>query len=99
MALIEAHVFAAERLHGDDTIVPLLAKGKTITARLWDYVRDDDLFGGNRSAGGGLLFFARPTQASIRKPIWRNYSGLFQADAFSGYKELYKPKIASRRDH
>ena len=28
-ALIEAHVLAAERLHGDDTTVPILAKGKT----------------------------------------------------------------------
>jgi transposase len=29
-ALIERHVLAAERLHGDDTIVPILAKGKTV---------------------------------------------------------------------
>ncbi len=40
-ALIEAHVMAAERLHGDDTTVPVLAKGKTATSRLWVYVRDD----------------------------------------------------------
>jgi transposase len=33
-ALIEAHVLTAERLHGDDTTVPLLARGKTVTARL-----------------------------------------------------------------
>jgi hypothetical protein len=43
---IEAHVFAAERLHGDDTTVPVLAKGKTDTGRLWTYVRDDRPFGG-----------------------------------------------------
>ncbi|HLV06842.1 MAG TPA: IS66 family transposase, partial [Croceibacterium sp.] len=35
---IEAHVLAAERLHGDDTTVPVLAKGKTDTGRLWTYV-------------------------------------------------------------
>ena len=29
--LIEAHVLAAGRLHGDDTTVPILAKGKTVT--------------------------------------------------------------------
>src|SRR6267378_2736184 len=29
----EAHVLAAERLHGDDTTVPVLAKGKTDTGR------------------------------------------------------------------
>lgn len=38
---LEAHVFAAERLHGDDTTVPVLAKGKTTTGRIWTYVRDD----------------------------------------------------------
>jgi transposase len=44
--LIEAHVLAAERLHGDDTTVPVMAKGKTDTARLWTYVRDDRPFAG-----------------------------------------------------
>src|SRR3954468_19750648 len=43
--LIEAHVLAAERLHGDDPTVPILAKGKTVTGRIWTYVRDDRLFG------------------------------------------------------
>ena len=33
--LIADHVMAAERLHGDDTTVPVLAKGKTTTGRLW----------------------------------------------------------------
>ncbi|CAN6451210.1 unnamed protein product [Victoria cruziana] len=36
-SLIEAHVLAAERLHGDDTTVPILAKGKTDTGRIWTY--------------------------------------------------------------
>src|SRR5829696_7272168 len=38
MALIDAHVLAAERPHGDDTTVPVLARGKTITGRVWTYV-------------------------------------------------------------
>ncbi len=37
-ALIEAHVLSAERLFGDDTTVPILAKGKTVTGRIWTYV-------------------------------------------------------------
>ena len=45
-ALIEAHVFTAAQLHGDDTTVPLLARGGTKTARLWTYVRDDRPFDG-----------------------------------------------------
>jgi transposase len=43
---LEAHVFAAERLHSDDTTVPVLATGKTDTGRCWVYVRDDRPFGG-----------------------------------------------------
>jgi len=44
--LMEAHVLAAERLHGDDTTVPILAKGKTVTGHIWAYVRDDRPFCG-----------------------------------------------------
>ena len=44
--LIEAHVLAAERLHGDDTTVPILAKGKCSTGRIWVYMRDDQPFAG-----------------------------------------------------
>jgi transposase len=40
-SLIEEHVLKAERLHGHDTTVPILAKGKTDTGRAWVYVRDD----------------------------------------------------------
>ena len=36
------HVLAGARLHGDDTTVPLLARGGTKTARLWTYVRDGE---------------------------------------------------------
>ena len=43
---IEAHVFAGERLHADDTTVPVLAKGKTDIGRCWTYVRDDRPFAG-----------------------------------------------------
>jgi transposase len=43
---IKRHVFAAERLHSDDTTVPVLAKGETDTGRCWVYVRDDRPFGG-----------------------------------------------------
>jgi transposase len=38
---LQAHVLGAERLHGDDTTVPVLARGKTTTGRIWTYVRDD----------------------------------------------------------
>ena len=40
-ALTETHVRAAHHLHGDDTTVPLVARGGAKKARLWTYVRDD----------------------------------------------------------
>src|SRR3546814_17144536 len=43
---LETHVLAAARLHGDGTTVPVLARGKTDTGRLWVYVRDDRPFAG-----------------------------------------------------
>jgi transposase len=42
---LKAHVLAAERIHTDDTTVPVLAKMKTVTGRIWTYVRDDRPFG------------------------------------------------------
>jgi len=44
--LIRRHVLAGQRIHGDDTTVPVLAPGKTITGRLWTYVRDDQPYAG-----------------------------------------------------
>jgi hypothetical protein len=40
---LQRHVFAATKLHADDTPLPVLApgNGKTRTARLWTYMRDD----------------------------------------------------------
>ena len=61
--LIKAHVFAAERIHGDDTTVPVLAKVKTRTGRIWTYVRDDRPFGGE--APPAAVFFYSPDRASI----------------------------------
>jgi transposase len=56
--LIAAHVMAAGRLHGDDTPVPVLAKGKTDTGRLWIYVRDDRPFAG-QAPPAALFHYSR----------------------------------------
>ena len=90
--LIRGHVLAAERLHGDDTTVPVLAKGKTITGRLWAYVRDDRPFG-QRPAGGPLPLFARPPRRASRAHL-AGYAGILQADAYSGFAGLYTPTRA-----
>jgi transposase len=90
LVLIRAHVMAAERLHGDDTIVPVLAKGKTITGRLWTYVRDDAPFAGT-AAPAALFFYSRDRSAEHPNRHLAGYAGILQADAYAGFNDLYHP--------
>jgi len=86
---IEAHVFAAERLHGDDTTVPVLAKGKTDTGRCWVYVRDDRPFDG-RAPPAAMFYYSRDRGGEHPEAHLANYAGILQADAYSGYNRLYE---------
>jgi transposase len=86
--LLEAHVMAAERLHGDDTTVPVLAKGKTDTGRLWIYVRDDKPFGG-AGPPAAIFHYSRDRRGEHPQAHLAGYSGILQADAYDGYNKLY----------
>lgn len=88
--LIEAHVLAAERLHGDDTTVPVMAKGKTDVARLWVYVRDDRPFAG-ADPPAALFHYSRDRRGEHPQAHLASWSGILQADAYSGYGDLYAP--------
>ncbi|CAO3381879.1 IS66 family transposase [Azospirillum argentinense] len=88
--LIAAHVMAAERLHGDDTPVPVLAKGKTDTGRLWVYVRDDRPFAG-QAPPAALFHYSRDRRGEHPERHLAGFSGWLQADAFAGYNRLYEP--------
>jgi len=87
--LIEAHVLAAERLHGDDTTVPILAKGKTDTGRIWTYVRDDRPFGGT-SPPAALYYASRDRRQEHPERHLKSFTGILQADAYGGYNPLFK---------
>jgi transposase len=89
--LICRHVFAAERVHGDDTTVPVLAKGKTITGRLWTYVRDDRPFAGP-DPPAAVFFYSRNRAGEHPARHLAGYSGILQADAYAGFGELYDGK-------
>jgi transposase len=86
--LIEAHVMAAERLHGDDTTVPVLAKGKTDTGRCWIYVRDDAPFGGS-DPPAAMFYYSRDRRGEHPLAHLASYAGILQADAYDGYNKLY----------
>lgn len=91
VSCLERYVMSATKLHADDTPVPVLAPGlgKTRTARLWAYVRDD------RPAAGpdppAVIYRYSPnrkgehSQAHLAK-----FAGTLQADGFSGFGPLYE---------
>jgi transposase len=87
-ALIQAHVLAAERLHGDDTTIPILAKGKTVKGHIWTYVRDDRPFG-SRAPPAALYYASRDRRHEHPVRHLRDFASILQADAYDGYNELY----------
>jgi transposase len=87
------HVLAAQRIHADDTTVPVLAKGKTRTGRLWTYVRDDRPFAGP-DPPAAVFFYSRDRRGEHPEQHLARYAGLMQADAYAGFNRLYE---ASRK--
>jgi transposase len=89
LRLVERHVMAAERLHGDDTTVPVLAAGKTDTGRCWIYLRDDAPFGGT-GPPAAMFYYSRDRRGEHPQGHLAGYSGILQADAYDGYNKLYQ---------
>jgi len=89
--LIRRHVFGAERVHGDDTTVPVLAKDKTIIGRLWTYVRDDQPFAGP-DPPAAVFFYSRNRGGEHPARHLAGYAGILQTDADAGFGELYDGK-------
>src|SRR5260221_4528855 len=83
------HVFAGERIHADDTTVPVLAKGKTRTGRLWTYVRDDRPFAGP-DPPAAMFFYSPDRGGEHSEQHLAGYAGLMQADAYAGFARLYE---------
>jgi hypothetical protein len=83
-------MFAAMRIHADDTPVPVLAKGKTRTGRVWTYVRDDRPFGGTDPPATVFFYSADRGGAHAERHL-AGWSGLMQADAYAGFGRLYEP--------
>ena len=87
--LVESHVMAAERLHTDDTTVPVLAEGKTDTGRCWIYLRDDRPFGGT-GPPAAIFYYSRDRRGEHPQAHLAGYAGILQADAYDGYNKLYQ---------
>lgn len=91
---IQNHVFAAQRIHADDTRVPGLAMGKTRTGRLWTYVRDDRPFAGPDPAAA--VFFYSPDRGGVHP------EQLYRTDAARRLRRLWQAlpgQSQERPDH
>jgi hypothetical protein len=86
--LIRAHVFAGDRVHGDETPVPVLAKHQCRKGRLWAYVRDDKPFAGP-APPAAVFFYSRDRTAEHPERHLAGYAGILQADAYAGFNRLY----------
>jgi transposase len=87
---LRRYVMSANKLHADDTPVPVLApgNGKTKVGRLWAYVRDD------RPAGDGAppaVWFAYSPDRKGEHPARHlaDFGGTLQADGYAGFHPLY----------
>lgn len=73
------------KIHSDDTTMPVLAKNKTITGRLWIYVADG-------SDGPACTVYDYSPDRTQQRPLefLNGFTGYLQADAYNGYDIVYK---------
>jgi transposase len=87
---LERHVMSGHKVHADDTPIGVLApgNGKTKTARLWTYVRDDRPAGD--STPPAVWFAYSPDRKGLHpRAHLKDFSGVLQADGYAGFAQLY----------
>jgi hypothetical protein len=88
---LRRHVLAASKLHADDTPVPVLAPGmgKTKTARLWTYVRDDRA-AADDTPPAVWFAYSEDRKGEHPKQHLSRFAGVLQADGYAGFHHLYE---------
>jgi transposase len=92
VAALKRHVLSSERLHGDDTPVPVLdpGRGRTRQGRLWVYVRDGRPRG--ETAPPAAFYAYSPNRKGEHPQAHlKDFRGVLQADGYAGFNELYAP--------
>ena len=84
-------VLKADKIHADDTPVPVLdpGRGKTATGRLWVYAADDRASGNTTPPATWYRFTTDRTGAHPQAHL-AGFRGFLQADAYAGYDGLYR---------
>ena len=89
-AALGRYTLGADKVHADDTPVPVLdpGRGRTKTGRLWVYVRDDRPCGSHDPPAVWFQYSPDRGGQHPREHLKR-YRGILQADAYSGYAKLF----------
>jgi transposase len=98
--LIIKAVMATDRLHADDTPIRVLDRtrrsagfGKNVKeGRIWTYVRDDRPWAGP-APPGVVYYFSPDRKGEHPQNHLKGFKGILQADAYAGFKELYKADV------
>jgi len=87
-------VLEADKIHADDTPVPVLdpGRGKTATGRLWVYAADDRASGSSTPPATWYRFTPDRTGAHPQAHL-AGFRGFLQADAYAGYDGLYRSGV------
>jgi transposase len=90
---LRKHVFATDRLHGDDTPVPVLepGKGSTKTGRLWTYLRDGRPWA-DPAPPSVCYFYSPDRKGEHPRGHLATFRGVLHADGYAGFRELYEPR-------
>jgi transposase len=93
IAALRSHVLAGDRLHGDDTPVPVLepGRGRTKTGRLWTYVRDGRPYA-DETPPAVCYFYSPDRKGDHPRAHLKAFRGILHADGYAGFKELYEAK-------
>ena len=88
---IRRHVLAGQTIFADDTPVRMLAPGtgKTATARLWIYGRDERPWGSSVPPASWYQF-SPDRKGQHPKDHLAKYRGWMHADGYAGFKDLYR---------
>ena len=88
---IRRYVLSGSKVHADDTPLPVLSpgKGRTKTARLWTYVRDDRPAGSDDPPAVWFAYSEDRKGCHPRDHL-KSFRGVLQADAYTGFNASYE---------
>jgi len=87
---VRRYVMSAYKIHTDDTPVPVLSpgRGKTKTARLWVYARDDRP-AADPSPPAVWFQYSPDRKGENPRRHLKGFAGVLQADAYAGYDQIF----------